>query len=70
MIHFILMHGLFGQVLSWSKIVKVLGNNFWMAIIIRHDFSLLDDTPSKSPNLKGFQEHRHDQAIFSLLFEI
>ena len=38
----------------------------WLSVI-RHDFSLLDDTPSKSPNLKGFQEHRHDQAIFSLL---
>jgi hypothetical protein len=35
--------------------------------IIWHDFSLLDDTPSVSPNLAGFIEHRHDQAIWTLL---
>jgi len=35
--------------------------------IISQNFSLLDDTPSKSQNLEGFREHRHDQAIFSLL---
>lgn len=35
--------------------------------IIKNDFSLLDDTLSKSSNLEGFKEHRHDQAIFSLL---
>lgn len=35
--------------------------------IIRQDFTLLDDTPSVSPNLPGFIEHRHDQAIFTLL---
>ena len=28
---------------------------------------ILDDTPSRSRNLEGFIEHRHDQAIFSLL---
>ena len=32
-----------------------------------HDFSLIDDSPSKSPNPDGFIEHRHDQAIFSIL---
>jgi hypothetical protein len=31
------------------------------------DFSLFDDTPSKSPNLDGFIENRHDQSIFSIL---
>lgn len=30
-------------------------------------FSLADDSPSKSPNLPGFIENRHDQGIFSLL---
>jgi hypothetical protein len=34
---------------------------------IWHDFSLLDDAPSVSPNLAGFIEHRHDQAIWTLL---
>lgn len=37
------------------------------AAIIDGAFELLDDTPSKSPNEPGFVEHRHDQAIFSLL---
>ena len=31
------------------------------------DYHLLDDSPSYNHNLTGFQEHRHDQAIFSLL---
>lgn len=35
--------------------------------IIREHWDLLDDTPSVSPNLSGFIEHRHDQAIFTLL---
>lgn len=37
------------------------------ASVIADGFFLIDDTPSKSPNLPGFVEHRHDQAIFSLL---
>lgn len=35
--------------------------------VIRHDWRLVDDSPSRAPNLPGFVEHRHDQAIFSLL---
>jgi hypothetical protein len=35
--------------------------------IIWHHFNLLDDTPSVSPNFLGFIEHRHDQAIWTLL---
>ena len=38
----------------------------WQSITTSN-FSLLDDTPSRSRNLEGFIEHRHDQAIFSLL---
>jgi hypothetical protein len=38
----------------------------WLEITNNH-FSLLDDSPSDSPNLQGFIEHRHDQAIWSLL---
>jgi hypothetical protein len=34
------------------------------------NFTLADDTPSKSPNMAGFVEHRHDQSIFSLLCKI
>ena len=31
------------------------------------DRSFIDDSPSVSPNLKNFKEHRHDQAVFSIL---
>jgi len=31
------------------------------------DYHLIDDTPSINGNLFGFQEHRHDQSVFSLL---
>lgn len=34
------------------------------------DFALVDDSPSKSPNFPGFKEHRHDQAIFSILCKL
>lgn len=33
-------------------------------------FSALDDTPSVSPNLEGFIEHRHDQSILSILCKL
>lgn len=33
----------------------------------RANFHLADDTPSVSPNFESFKEHRHDQAIFSLM---
>jgi len=37
---------------------------------IKFDFKLIDDTKSKSPNSEGFIEHRHDQAIFSILCKL
>lgn len=37
------------------------------AKIINDNFSLLDNSDSISPNFEGFVEHRHDQAIFSIL---
>lgn len=33
-------------------------------------FDLADDSPSLSPNLNGFIEHRHDQSIFSILCKL
>lgn len=33
------------------------------------DFALIDDSPSHSPNLPGFREHRHDQSALSLLLK-
>lgn len=38
----------------------------WLDVIAT-DFALINDTPSKTPNLNGFIEHRHDQSIFSIL---
>jgi hypothetical protein len=34
------------------------------------DFSLVDDSPSRSPNLEGFIENRHDQSIFGILCKL
>lgn len=36
----------------------------------RDDFSFADDSPSKSENFPNFKEHRHDQAIFSVMAKI
>ncbi len=38
----------------------------WIAVFSQ-DFSMIDDRPSRSPNLPGFVEHRHDQSIYSIL---
>ncbi|MGI9461258.1 MAG: hypothetical protein ACR2NY_01610 [Alphaproteobacteria bacterium] len=39
----------------------------WLHIATHHDYHLLDDSPSSAPNHKNFREHRHDQAILSIL---
>lgn len=39
--------------------------NKWYKICC--NYHLIDDSPSKKPNFKEFKEHRHDQAVFSLL---
>lgn len=41
----------------------------WRAVV-DSSFALIDDSPSVSSNLEGFIEHRHDQAIFSLLCKL
>ena len=38
----------------------------WQAPYYKN-FSLIDDSISKIPNLKGFRDHRHDQSIYSIL---
>jgi len=38
----------------------------WLKVFY-DDFSLVDDSPSKSPNFPDFIRHKHDQSIFSLL---
>ncbi len=37
---------------------------------IEYNFNLIDDSISISPNLEGFVEHRHDQAIFSIICKL
>jgi len=39
----------------------------WYSIAISNNYHLIDDSASKIPNDQLFIEHRHDQAIFSLL---
>ena len=39
----------------------------WLQVF-RDDFALMDDTPSKSPNLPGFTENRHDQSALTILW--
>lgn len=51
-------------IMKCPEAIKIIEE--WLAII-ESDFSLIDDGPSASPNIQGFREHRHDQAIFSLL---
>jgi hypothetical protein len=35
--------------------------------VVNDNFSLITDEPSRSPNLPGFKENRHDQSIYSML---
>ena len=39
----------------------------WYNIACSNNYHFIDDTPSIRPNINGFNEHRHDQSIFSLL---
>lgn len=42
--------------------------NRWLEFM-EHNPRLVDDTPSVSKNLPGFQENRHDQSVFSLMLK-
>ena len=39
----------------------------WYNIACLNNYHFIDDTPSIRQNINGFNEHRHDQSIFSLL---
>ena len=41
----------------------------WIGVF-EDDFSLADDSPSRSPNFDGFIEHRHDQSVFGILCKL
>lgn len=59
------------QIMGGVWIIKICDNSIkllsdWFDII-HNNLSLVDDSPSRSPNEFGFKENRHDQTIFSLL---
>lgn len=41
--------------------------NYWAALAWEQHYHLFDDSPSRLPNHKDFRQHRHDQAVFSML---
>jgi hypothetical protein len=41
----------------------------WLQVFY-DDFSLVDDSPSKSPNFVEFKENRYDQSVWSILVKI
>jgi hypothetical protein len=41
----------------------------WYSICCEKDYHYIDDSPSINPNYVSFEEHRHDQSIFSLLLK-
>ena len=38
--------------------------------VYENDFSLVDDSQSKTANLDGFIQNRHDQSVFSILCKL
>lgn len=49
-----------------KKVSNVMLVDKWFDMVHNH-LSLVDDSPSVSPNPEGFVENRHDQSFFSLL---
>ena len=56
-----------GGITMWEKNEKNIRLVTQWLQVYYDDFSLIDDSPSKIPNLEGFVENRHDQSIFSIL---
>jgi hypothetical protein len=40
----------------------------WLLVMRLNDYRMLDDSPSEEQNYPEFQEHRHDQAVFTVLY--
>lgn len=40
----------------------------WSQVSLEEGYRYLDNTPSLEPNAPTFQEHRHDQALFNIIF--
>ena len=64
-VHFKQLSG--GNILIKNSIESRRFIGIWQSLCEFDNYSLLDDSPSKIPNHPSFKEHRHDQAIFSLL---
>jgi hypothetical protein len=45
------------------KLVKL-----WGQVSLEEGYRYLDGSPSLEPNAQTFQEHRHDQALFNIIF--
>lgn len=60
-----IMSGIF-LLRNWEKTRRLI--QAWEDID-SNNYHLIDDTPSKSPDLEGFRENRHDQSILSLLIK-
>jgi len=68
----------FGSV-DWLRTPKIWAGGFglmksdeniaflrdWLRLATQDDYHLVDDTPSRSPQMYTFFEHRHDQSILS-----
>lgn len=40
----------------------------WSQVSLEEEYRYLDDSPSLEPNAPTFREHRHDQALFNIIF--
>ncbi len=63
-----------GQVVATTLFIRKNPNTMqfvrdWVSVFENH-FHLCDDTPSKSGNLPGFRENRHDQSVYSILCKL
>lgn len=46
---------------------NILFLSHWAELVVAKDYTLVNDAPSVAPNPPDFAEHRHDQAILTLL---
>ena len=55
------------QIIHKRKNTEYLINKWW-EVCTKQNYHYIDDSPSLLPNLPQFQDHRHDQSIYTLLF--
>ena len=59
-----------GLVIVKNTTSNILFMNIWTECATARNYSLVDDQPSVFPNIDGFSENRHDQAIFTILLKL